>query len=107
MGVLIVYCSCPDDAVADAIVRVLVDERLAACVTALPRVRSTYRWQGRVESADETLLMIKTTSERLEALTARIAALHPYELPEVLAVETAGGLPPYLDWIAGQTAADD
>lgn len=104
---LIVYCSCPDDALAGAIARALVDERLAACVTAVPGARSTYRWQGRVESAGETLLMIKTTSERLEAVTGRIVALHPYELPEVLAVEAAGGLPPYLDWIAGQTAADD
>lgn len=106
MPALIVYCSCPDAASADAIAASLVDERLAACVTALPGARSTYRWEGRVEQADEVLLMIKTASERLDALTARIRALHPYELPEVIAVEAAGGLAPYLRWVAEQSGVD-
>lgn len=107
MAALIVYCSCPDAATADAIASALVDERLAACVTALPGARSTYRWEGRVEQASETLLMIKTTRRCLDALTHRVRALHPYELPEVLAVEAAGGLAPYLQWIAEQTGTDD
>ena len=107
MSALIVYCSCPDEASAGSLAAALVGEHLAACVTALPGARSTYRWQGRIEQATETVLMIKTTAARLEALTARIVALHPYELPEVLAVESAGGLPPYLEWIAEQTAAHD
>ncbi|CAA9356220.1 MAG: Periplasmic divalent cation tolerance protein CutA [uncultured Lysobacter sp.] len=107
MSALIVYCSCPDAATADAIASDLVQEHLAACVTALPSARSTYRWEGRIEQADEVLLLIKTVPGRLEALTERIRALHPYELPEILAVEAAGGLAPYLQWIADQTDTHD
>ena len=103
---LLCYCSCPDAEVAARIADALVGERLAACVSVLPGVRSTYRWQGKVEQADEVLLLVKTTRARLDTLTARIRALHPYDLPEVLAVEVAGGLPDYLDWIAAQTAVE-
>ncbi len=104
MPVLIVYCTCPDAASATSIAETLVAERLAACVSRLPGLRSTYRWQGAIEHADEVLLMIKTTGDRLEALTARLQALHPHELPEVLAVEAIGGLAPYLAWVDAQTA---
>ncbi|GAB3729748.1 divalent-cation tolerance protein CutA [Luteimonas pelagia] len=103
MSVLACFCTCPDTASADAIARALVEERLAACVNQLPGLRSVYRWEGRVECDDEVLLVAKTTSDRLEALTARVQALHPYELPEVIAVEVAGGLAAYLDWVAEQT----
>lgn len=106
-SVLIVYCTCPDAATADALAQALVSERLAACVNVLPGVRSTYRWQGRVETGDEVLLLIKTTTDRLDALGARVQALHPNELPEVLAVEAIGGLAPYLDWVAEQTRDHD
>lgn len=107
MPALIVFCTCPDATSADALAQALVSERLAACVNVLPGVRSTYRWQGAVEQADEVLLLIKTTRSRLDALGARVRALHPYELPEVLAVEAHGGLAPYLDWVAEQTRDDD
>ena len=80
---------------------------LAACVSRLPGLESTYRWQDRVEHANEVLLLIKTAAERLEALTARVQTLHPYELPELIAVEAAGGLAPYLAWVAEQTRDDD
>ncbi len=103
MPVLIVYCACPDAAVAAAIAEALVTERLAACVNRLPGVCSTYRWEGKVEHADETLLLIKTTQAALPALTARVAELHPYEVPEVIAVQAVGGLEPYLAWVAAQT----
>lgn len=103
MSALVCFCTCPDQASAARIADALVGERLAACVNALPQSHSTYRWQGRVEHADEVLLLIKTVPARLSALRARIVALHPYELPEVIAVEVAGGLPAYLDWIADQT----
>lgn len=106
MPAVIVHCSCPDAASADALAAALVGERLAACVTALPNARSTYRWEGRVERADEVLLLIKTASERLDAVTARIRALHPYELPEVIAVEATGGLVPYLRWVAEESGVD-
>lgn len=107
MPVLIVYCTCPDAASADALAQALVSERLAACVNVLPGVRSTYRWQGKVDTSDEVLLLIKTTRGRLDALSARVQALHPHELPEVLAVEVHGGLAPYLDWVAEQTRDHD
>ncbi|WP_147653138.1 divalent-cation tolerance protein CutA [Vulcaniibacterium gelatinicum] len=103
MSVLICYCTCPDAASADALALALVEERLAACVNRLPGLRSVYRWQGAVEQAEEVLLLIKTTTERLPALTARLRALHPYELPELVAVEAAGGLPDYLAWVVEQT----
>lgn len=104
MQVLLVQCSCPDGDTADVIAATLVNERLAACVQRLPGVQSTYRWQGRVERSDEVLLQIKTTGERLGALIARVQALHPHELPEVIAVEVAGGLSAYLDWVIEQTS---
>lgn len=107
MPVLIVYCTCPDAASAETLAQALVSERLAACVNRLPGVRSTYRWQGNVDSSDEVLLLIKTTRDRLAALVARVQALHPYELPEVIAVEAQGGSAPYLDWVAEQTRDDD
>lgn len=104
MPVLLAYCTCPDAESARAIALALVEERLAACVNQLPGVRSTYRWQGSVEQADEVLLLIKTTADRLDALTARLRRLHPYELPELIAVEVRAGLPAYLDWVAAETS---
>ena len=96
-------CTCPDAATAERIAQALVAERLAACVNLLPGVGSVYRWEGRVERAEEVLLLIKTTRARLETLTARVVELHPYELPEVVAVDIAGGLPGYLAWIDDAT----
>ena len=107
MSALVCLCTCPDPQTAGRIAAALVEERLAACVNVLPGLRSVYRWQGKVESAEETLLLIKTTQDRLERVSARIVELHPYELPEVIAVEAAGGLPAYLDWIAAQTREED
>ena len=103
MSALLCFCTCPDAATAERIAQTLVDERLAACVNVLPGLRSVYRWQGAVERTDEVLLLVKTGRERLEALTARVNALHPYELPELVAVEVAGGLGAYLDWVSEQT----
>jgi len=105
VDVLACYCTCPDLASAERLAEALVGERLAACVNVLPGLRSIYRWRGTVERADEVLLLIKTTRERLDALAARVQALHPYELPELLAVEAAGGLPAYLDWVAAESRA--
>ena len=77
----------------------LVEERLAACVNVLPGVKSIYRWEGAVEESDEALAIVKTTVARLPGLEARVGELHPYELPEILAVEPDGGSIAYLDWI--------
>ena len=87
------FCTCPDGASAQHIADVLVAERLAACVSLMPGLRSTYRWQGAIERAAEVLLLLTTTRERVEPLGARVASLHPYELPELESVEVAGGLP--------------
>ncbi len=83
-----------------------MDEGLAACVNVLPAVHSVYRWQGQVERADEVMLLAKTTAAHWPALQARIVALHPYELPEVIAVEISAGLPGYLAWIAAETGGN-
>ena len=105
MPALVCFSTCPDAASADRIAATLVEERLAACVNVLPGVRSTYRWQDQVRRDDELLLVIKTTGDRLDALRERLTAIHPYELPELVAVEAAGGSPAYLDWIATETRA--
>ncbi|WP_028928314.1 divalent-cation tolerance protein CutA [Pseudoxanthomonas suwonensis] len=103
MPVHLVFCSCPDPDTAHRLATTLVEERLAACVSQLPAMRSVYRWQGAVEQADEVLLLAKTPADRLPALVERLRALHPYELPEIVAVEAGAGLPAYLDWVAAAT----
>jgi len=105
MSAMVVLCTCPDEASAERIAAVLVEERLAACVNRIPYVASTYRWKGKVCRDSECLLLIKTTRERFDALRARIVELHPYELAEVIAVDIALGHTPYLDWIASETIA--
>lgn len=104
MGSLIVLCSVPSHELADHLAHTLVDERLAACVNRLAGIMSTYRWRGQIELANEALLMIKTTHERFDALRERIITLHPYELPELIAIDVATGHAPYLDWIAHETS---
>lgn len=104
---LICFCTCPDAGTAERIANALVDERLAACVNILPGLRSIYRWRDRVETADEVLLLAKTSAVAYPALQDRLRALHPYELPELLAVESASGLPEYLLWVADETRRKD
>jgi periplasmic divalent cation tolerance protein len=81
--------------------------RLAACVSVLAQCRSVYRWQGTIGNATEIPLLIKTTEARYAAVEAAILARHPYELPEILAVPIAHGLPAYLAWVAAETPAED
>ena len=84
---------------AERLARTIVDERLAACVTLVPGVRSIYRWQGKVEDAAETMLWIKTDTEQLAQLEARIRVLHSYETPEFLVLTVDAGSSGYLDWL--------
>lgn len=98
--VLLVWCTCPADA-AGPLAEALVGDRLAACVNRIGPVQSTYRWQGAIECASETLLAIKTTAARYPALQARLRELHPYELPEIIATSVSNGLPDYLAWVRG------
>jgi periplasmic divalent cation tolerance protein len=97
--VLLCYCTCPDAATGQALADALVGEGLAACVNRLPGISSTYRWQGKLVTDSEELLLIKTTETRFAALKQRLLALHPYELPELIAVPVAQGHPAYLDWV--------
>jgi periplasmic divalent cation tolerance protein len=78
---------------------VLVEERLAACATILPSVESIYRWEGKMESASETLVLLKTTAELVEALQGRLLALHSYQTPEFLVLGVEGVSHPYLEWL--------
>jgi periplasmic divalent cation tolerance protein len=103
---LLVFTNLPDEASAQALATELVAERLAACVNVLAPCRSTYRWQGAIESTQEIPLLIKTTAERYAALEKAIRARHPYELPEIIAVPVAHGLPAYLTWVA-ETLAEN
>jgi len=99
----IVFNTCPDRETAQVIARRLVELQLAACVNIIPAIESVYRWQGKVESETEHLLIIKTHSGCYTELENTIQALHPYELPEVVAVPIEAGLPAYLDWINNNT----
>jgi periplasmic divalent cation tolerance protein len=85
--------------VAETIARALVEERLAACVNILPAVQSIYTWKGKTETTSEHLLIIKSTESNYSTIEDRIRALHPYELPEIIAVRLADGLPAYLAWL--------
>jgi periplasmic divalent cation tolerance protein len=104
VSVLVVLSTFPDADKAAQIARVLVDEQLAACVNLIAAVRSIYRWQGAVAEDAEALAIIKTTADRYPALSARLSELHPYEVPEIIALPVADGHPPYLAWLAGQIA---
>jgi periplasmic divalent cation tolerance protein len=97
--VILALTTCPDEVSAQAVATALVQERLAACVNRIAGLRSTYFWDARLQDESEILLIIKTTSGRLGELQARLNALHPYELPELLAIPVAGGNERYLDWV--------
>ena len=85
---------------ARKIARSLVERQLAACVNIIPRIESIYRWQGKVESSQEWLLLIKTSTEKFAAVRDAIRALHSYELPECIAVSIEDGSAEYLQWLA-------
>ena len=103
-GTLIVLCTCPDDAVAADLSRQLVEAGLAACINRFPGLTSVYRWEGQMKEGTEVQLVIKTSAERVDQLTEELARLHPYELPEIIAVPITAGHQPYLDWIRDSTS---
>lgn len=102
MEVIMVLCNVPDAALAQQIAEALVGEQLAACVNIMAPCRSVYRWQGKLENASEVPLQIKTTAAAYPALQARLLQLHPYEVPEIVALPLAAGLPAYLTWVAAE-----
>jgi periplasmic divalent cation tolerance protein len=97
--IVLVLTTVPDSDQGEVIARTLVEERLAACVNVLATMTSIYRWRGAVEREAERQVIIKTTRARLPALQARLAALHPYELPECIVLAVADGGAAYLQWI--------
>ena len=101
---LIVFTNFPDIETARRIARLLVEERLAACVNLLPPAESIYSWKGAVEQAQEIPAILKTTAAAWPALRDRLAALHPYDVPEIIALPAADGLPAYLEWVGQGTA---
>jgi periplasmic divalent cation tolerance protein len=98
-GALLALSTVGSEADGERIARALVERRLAACVNVVPGLRSVYRWRGAVENETEVLLLIKTREERFAALREALVELHPYELPELVALPVVAGHAPYLAWI--------
>ena len=95
----LILCTCPDEATAKSLSRALVTRELAACVNIVPSVQSVYRWENQVLEDTEVLLLIKTVQSRYRALEAAIAELHPYDVPEIIAMGIDGGSRAYTDWL--------
>jgi len=102
-NVLIVMTNAPDRATAETIARAAVEARVAACVNIMGPCTSIYRWQGAVETAEEVPVFMKTTAARYAELEALVRKLHPYELPEIVAVPAGRGLQAYFDWVQAET----
>jgi len=103
---IVVLNTCGSEAEATRLARLLVDRNLAACVSVVPRLCSFYRWKGAVESAEEWLLLIKSSRPLFNELRAAIESAHSYEVPEVLAIPVVGGSAPYLDWLQANLKAE-
>jgi len=100
---ILVLCTCPGSITAKQIAQDVVEKNLAACVNSISGMHSYFRWGGKIDGADEILLLMKTTADRYKDLEKRIKTLHPYELPEIIAVPISTGLPEYLTWIQTNT----
>ena len=103
-ALIAVLTSVPDQDTALALARLLTEQRLAACVKVLSACTSIYRWKGAIEQAEEIPVVIKTRAALYGQVEAAIRRMHPYELPEIIAVPVAHGLPAYLQWVAAETA---
>lgn len=105
--IILVITNLPDRNSAERMARALIESHAAACVNIMAECASLYRWQGKMESASEVPLLIKTTRNAYARLEAVICAHHPYELPEIIAVSVNAGLPAYLQWVAQETQASE
>ena len=99
--ILLALSTFPDSEIARRISNQLVTERFAACANILPAVESIYRWKNKIESGNEILVFFKITEERQTAFQDKLRSLHPYDVPEIVFVPVAGGLPEYLRWVSG------
>lgn len=102
---LVALTTAPSADAAKRLVRTLVERRLVACGTVLPGAASVYRWQGAITEEEEVAVILKTTAARWAALAAALPALHPYDVPELVALPVVGGYRPYLDWVRAETGA--
>jgi periplasmic divalent cation tolerance protein len=104
---IVVLSTCSTEEEGEKLARLLVEARLAACVTVVPRARSYYRWKGVVEAADECLLVIKSSRELFAELSLALGAAHSYEVPEALALPILDGAANYLHWLGGNLRAEE
>jgi periplasmic divalent cation tolerance protein len=102
--ILIAFCTFPDPNAARKVVKEIIDLRLAACGNILSPIHSIYRWKGKLESSEETLAIFKLEAERYGDFEAKLRALHPYEVPEIISIKVDNGLPEYLRWVAESCA---
>jgi periplasmic divalent cation tolerance protein len=105
-GTRIVLVTVPGTEVAEALVRTLVDERLAACGNIVPGIVSIYRWEGAVQRDQEVLILLKTGADRIPELLRRVPELHPYEVPEVVALPVLAGHGPYISWVRRESRSE-
>jgi periplasmic divalent cation tolerance protein len=101
---LVAFTTAPTAEAARALVTALVERRLVACGTVIPGAVSIYRWRGTLEQQEEALVVLKTTAQRWPELAAALPDLHPYDVPELVAVPVVGGHPAYLKWLSDETA---
>ncbi len=106
-GVILALSTAGSAKEAERIGRALVERKLAACVNVVPGVRSIYRWQGEVCAGEESLLVIKTTAQRWEALSSALRELHSYDVPELVRLELDGGAADYLEWVVASVSQGD
>jgi periplasmic divalent cation tolerance protein len=100
---LLVLSNAPNEEVAERLARLLIEQRLAACVNIMPAMRSIYRWEDKLDEAREVAIQIKTVAAHYKQLEAAIRAMHPYTVPEIIAIPIVDGLPEYLSWIRQET----
>jgi periplasmic divalent cation tolerance protein len=98
-SILITLCTCPNQESAEEIASSLVEQGVAACINIIPKLTSIYKWQGKLEKDSEALMLIKTDQSRYQDLEQALTTLHPYELPEIIAVPVEQGLTGYLNWV--------
>lgn len=103
MGYVLVYITAPNQEEAERLASLLVEERLAGCVNVVPRIRSFYRWEGKMQVDEEALLFVKTRSDLVSRVVERVKEVHSYTVPAILVLEIKEGNPDFLQWLAGET----
>lgn len=103
--VIIVLVTCPTRTTAQGLARLVVQQRVAACVNVVPGIESVFRWEGKIDRAKEVLLIIKTTKSRFVSLMKTVKQHHPYEVPEMIALPIQAGFQPYLDWVTASVSS--